>query len=465
MGKTRQLDSLFNPSSVAIIGASKRGIDELTGGGLLLKGLIKNGFKGKLYPVNPKESEVMGLKSYPTVLDIRGDIDLAVIAVPATVVPQVIADCGQKGIKFAVVHSVGFSELSGQGRELESEVVKIARRYGTRIVGPNCMGVYCPQSNFNTISPQAKLSTEVGPVALLAQSGWVSENFIESGYERGLRFSKVVSLGNQSDLTFEEFFKYLADDSQTKVVACYIEGIKGGREFLQLANQISRKKPMIVLKAGRSRLGVRTITSHTGALAGNSAVFEAALRQNGVVNAHNLDEFIDLTMGFTCPVLPSGNKLGVLVEAGGVAVASADISEALGLEMPTFSTETQEELANVLHGIVPPFSNRQNPVDIVWVPKEFSARTFLQCSRIMLKEVDSILILNYTALDEYFASELVALRDELKKPIMLIPGYVGFQRAGMSLLARKGIPTFTIPERALQTLSAMFRYSTYLRQS
>lgn len=218
-------------------------------------------------------------------------------------------------------------------------------------------------------------------------------------------------------------------------------------------------------KAGRTEIGVRTVASHTGSLAGNSAVFDAALKQSGVVGARNVEELLDLAIGFTCPVLPRGNRLGALVEAGGGAVAGADVHEALGLEMPTFSMATQKELADALQGVIPTLPGGQNPVDIVWVPLEVSGRTFVQGARIILKDVDAALIITYADLDEHFATGLVALRDELKKPIIVIPGYAGFQRMGMSLLARNGIPTFNIPERALKALSAMVHYSDYLHQS
>ena len=462
MKVVQRLDRLFNPSSLAVIGASKY---ELSGGGFLLRSLIENGFKGKLYPVNPKETEIMGLRSYPSILDIPGEVDLAVVAVPARTVPQVMTECGQKGVKFAVVHSVGFSELGSQGKELENELLQIAQQSNIRVVGPNCMGLYCPQVGLNTIIPRSNLENEAGPVAFLGQSGWACENFIHAGYERGLRFSKVVSIGNQIDLTIEDFLEYLADDEETKVIACYIEGIKRGREFLRLAKQISKRKPIIVWKGGRTEAGGRAAAAHTGSLAGSGIVFDAALRQAGISRAQNLEELIDLAIGFTCPVMPRGNRLGVLVESGGLAVASADICQSLGLNMPTLSMETQKELAETLQGTIPALPNLQNPVDLVWVPFEQSAQVYLRCSRIILKDVDMALVLTYVPLDEHFAKQLVSLRDEQGKPIIIIPGQPTEERRGMSLLTRNGIPTFTIPERALKVLSAMVQYSSYLCQS
>ncbi len=421
MKRVQGLDRLFSPSSLAIIGASK---DNQKGGGLFLKSLINGGFGGKLFPVNPRQSEIMGLRSYPSVLDIPEEVDLAIVTVPARTVPQVMAECAQKGVKFAVVHAVGFAELGTQGRELESEMLKFARQGDIRIIGPNCMGLFCPEIGINTVVPRSSFKKEAGSVAFIGQSGWASENFIQMGYERGLRFSKVISIGNQSDLTIEDFLEYLAGDAQTKVIACYIEGVKRGREFLQLVKQISRRKPIIVWKVGRTEAGVRAIASHTGSLAGNSTVFDTALRQGGIVSAQNLEELIDLAVGFTCPVMPSGNRLGVLVEAGGGAVASADAAEALGLEIPPLSAGTQKKLVDKLKAIIPPFSSPRNPVDLVWLPINNVADIYLGCIRIMLKDdIDAIVVVAYAGLDDCFATELVSLRDKMGKPIFIIPGH------------------------------------------
>lgn len=454
-----ELDRLFHPSSLAVIGASR---DDDRGGGYLLHGLVRNQFTGTLYPVNPRESELLGLKCYPSVRDIPGEVDVAVIAVPARIVPRIMAECGQKGVKFAIVHSAGFSEVDAAGKELENEILQVAQQYGTRVIGPNCMGVCHPSIGLNTVIPKIVLGHESGPVAFIGQSGWASENFIQRGLDCGLRFSKVISIGNQSDLTIEDFLRYLAHDTETGVIAAYIEGIKHGREFFQLLKQVSVTKPVIVWKGGKSQLGARAVASHTASLAGNSAVFDSALRQSGVTSAQNLDELLDMVAGFVCPVLPRGNKVGVLVEAGGGAVASLDIAAKLGLELPTLSPAAQQALAAAIQDRLPASSSRSNPVDLVWVPLELSAQIFFQCSRIMLREVDAVLMLTYGMLDESYVSGLVRLRDEMGKTIIVVPGWPILQKPGMSLLVRKGVPVFTIPERGLKVLSAMVSYANYL---
>jgi len=417
----QELDRLFNPSSLAMIGASN---ELYKSGGFFLKGLIASGFKGNLYPVNPREPEVMGLKSYPSILDIPEEVDLAYITVPARIVPQIMAECSRKGVRFTVVHSAGFAELGPEGKKLQEEMVAAARQGGTRIIGPNCMGLYSPAAHINTITSRTTPEEEVGSVAFVGQSGWVTENVIQLGDERGLRFSKVVSIGNQSDLTIEDLLVYFSEDTATRVVAFYIEGIKRGREFLQLARQISQRKPVIVWKSGRSEVGVRAAASHTGSLAGNSPIVDAALAQSGIVIARNLDELIDLAVGFTCPVLPKGNRIGLLVEAGGGAVAGSDAAEVQGLEVPAFSADIRQELANRLAGVIPPFSSPRNPVDLVWAPADTRADIYLECTKIMLQDdIDTAVVVAYADLNDDFTIGLTSLRDDTEKPILVIPGH------------------------------------------
>jgi acetyltransferase len=462
LGKTLELDQLFSPSSIAIIGASQD-IDK--GGGFVLHGLLQSDFQGRLYAVNPKQTEIMGLKAYPTIIDIQDEIDVVIIAVAARIVPLVMAECAQKGVKFAVIHSAGFSELGAQGKELEDEMLGVARQGGIRIVGPNCMGLYNPRANLNTILTEAYLIDDPGSIAFIGQSGNISENFISRGYELGLRYSKVVSIGNQSDLTIEDFLEYFAADPETKIIGCYIEGIKHGRYFLQLAKQVSLRKPVIVWKGGKTEAGISIAASHTGSLAGNRDVFEAALKQSGVVSATNLEELIDLAMGFTSPVIPAGNRLGLVAEAGSGTVTAADIYEELGLTIPSLSVETKQELDATLKGVAMVSLTRQNPVDLGWLTYDTSPRMHLTCYKIVGKEVDAIVALCYAHLDEQFTTQLVSLRDEMKKPLILVAGLPVIEKPGMTMLVRKGVPTYTIIQRALKVLSAMVRYSNYRQQT
>ncbi|MBM4446127.1 MAG: hypothetical protein FJ023_02080 [Chloroflexi bacterium] len=455
------LKSLFQPKSVAIVGASQ---DEWKSGGMFISSLLKNGYKGIIYPINRKESEIMSLKSYPSVLDIPGEIDLAVMAIPAQGIPQAITECAQKGVKFAVVHSVGFSELGAEGKELERQMVEAARRGGVRIVGPNCMGIFSPRGNVNTIVPYATVPMEPGGVAFVGQSGWASENMTRLGSERGLRFSGIISIGNQSDLNIEDFLEHFGNDPETMVFAAYIEGIKQPGRFLKLAGEISPKKPIIIWKGGSSELGAKAAASHTGSLAGNYALFEAASRQKGIVSAQSLEELMDLAVAFSCPYLPTGKEVGLLIEAGGGAVASGDACAKAGLNVSPLPEDVQQKLREFLKGKIPPSPSLKNPVDLVWAPFSEASSIYATCLEIMAPAVDSCLTICYAFIhDEWFLSRLESIRDQTKKPIIVVPGNSIDQRQGMFLATRRGIPAYTMPDNAVKSLAALTRRAEFLR--
>jgi acyl-CoA synthetase (NDP forming) len=455
------LKSLFQPESIAVVGASQ---DELKSGGMFVSGLLRDGYQGTIYPINRKESQIMSLKSYPGVLDVPGKIDLAVIAIPAPGVPQVVAECAQKGVKFAVVHSVGFSELGAEGRELERQMVEAARTGGVRLVGPNCMGIFSPRGHINTIVPYARVPMEPGGVVFISQSGWASESTTRLGSERGLRFSGIVSIGNQSDLTIEDFLEYFGNDPETKVFAAYIEGIKQPRRFLNLVDEISPRKPIIVWKGGSSESGAKAVASHTGSLAGNYALFEAVSRQKGIISASSLGELLDLAVAFSCPYLPTGREVGLLIEAGGGAVATADACAKAGLNIPPLPEHIQKQIREFLEGKVPPSPARGNPVDLVWVSFADANEVYGTCLEIMAQAVDSCLTICYAFLeDESFLSHLESIRDNNRKPIIAVPGNSIDQRQGMFLAVGRGIPAYAMPENAVRAMAAMTQRAEYLR--
>jgi acyl-CoA synthetase (NDP forming) len=455
------LKRLFQPRSVAIVGASQ---DESKSGGMFVSSLLKDGYQGTIYPINRKEAEIMSLKSYPSVLDVPGEIDLAVMAIPAQSVPQAMAECAQKGVKFAIVHSVGFSELGTEGKELERQMVEAARRGGVRVVGPNCMGIFSPRGSLNTIVPYARVPMESGSVAFVGQSGWASENMTRLGSERGLRFSGIISIGNQSDLTIEDFLEYFGNDPETKVFAAYIEGLKQPRRFLKLAEKISPEKPIIVWKGGSSEFGAKAAASHTGSLAGNYALFEAASRQKGIISARSLEELMDLAAAFSCPYLPTGKEIGLLIEAGGGAVASGDACARAGLNISPLPEGVQQKLREFLKDKIPPSPSLKNPVDLVWAPLNEAPSIYAACLEIMAPAVDSCLTICYAFLhDEWFLSRLESIRDRNKKPIIVVPGNSIDQRQGMSLATRRGIPAYAMPDNAVKALAAMTQRAEYLR--
>jgi acyl-CoA synthetase (NDP forming) len=296
-------------------------------------------------------------------------------------------------------------------------------------------------------------------VAFIGQSGWVTENVVVLGNERGLCFSKILSIGNQSDLTIEDMLEYLGEDKETRVIALYVEGLKRGADFLNIVINVARRKPVIVWKSGRSGTGSRAASSHTGSLAGDSRVFDTVALQTGLIQVHDMDELLDFMVGFSCPVWPKGKRVSILCESGGGAVSGSDIAESLGLEIPTLSEKAQKEMVESLTGVIPPFAPPRNPVDIVWGPEDNPTRLFVTCSRILLGETDAIVILDYQKFGEDLAGQIAALRDEMGKPILMVPGYITFNRPGMAVLTGLGIPSFSSPGRAIRVLAEMTRFT------
>jgi len=462
-GRIERIDltRFFQPRSIAIVGASR---DELKSGGMFISSLLKDGYQGTIYPINPKESEIMSLKCYPSISDVPGEVDLAVIAIPARNMPQAMADCARKGVKFAIVHSAGFAEIGGEGKELQLEMVRIARGGGVRVVGPNCMGLFSPRARINTISAHTRMDMEPGGVSFVGQSGWASENMVLLGSERGLRFKGIVSIGNQSDLSIEDFLEYFGEDPETKVICFYIEGLKQPDRFFRLAEEVSPQKPIIVWKGGSSEAGAKAAMSHTASLAGSYTIFEAACRQKGVVLARGLEELMDLAAAFSAPFLPQGREVGLLIEAGGGAVASADACAKEGLRVLPLPQHVQQRLYDFLKDKIPPSPSMKNPVDLVWVPFGEANLVYSTCLEIMIEAVDACLTICYAFLeDESFLSRLEEVRDNARKPIIVVPGHSNEQTKGMRLATRRGIPSYAMPENAIRALGAMVRRAEYLR--
>ncbi len=455
MPDSPDLDLLFHPASIAVIGAS---VDHHKAGGRFVKGLLDGGYEGAIYPVNPGATDIQGVRCFAAVSELPDGLDVAIVAVPARAALSLVADCCRKGVKFVIVHSAGFAELGAEGTALQDEMLRCVGQGKTRLIGPNCMGIFVPASRINTIVYGTQID-EAGGVAFVGQSGWVTENVVVLGKERGLRFSKVLSIGNQSDVSIEEVVGYLARDSETRVIALYAEGIRRGREFFDVVREAVDRKPVIVWKSGRSAIGARSATSHTGSLAGDAVVFDALASQARLIQAHDLDELMDLMVGFSCPVYPRGNRVSLLCESGGGAVSGSDTAEKYGLELPLLSAEAQKKLVDILTGRVPPFAPPRNPVDLVWGPIDDPAGLFTACGRVMLSETDAAVMLNYQKFDESLSSKMEALRDETGKPVFIVPGYVTLNRNGMATMTGSGVPSFDTPSRALKVLSDVVRYA------
>ena len=312
----------------------------------------------QLYPVNRQAAEVLGVRAYPDVGSIPGPVELAVIAVPPPAVPQVMRECAAKGVKAAVVITAGFGETGDEGKALENDVLAIARDAGLRFVGPNCMGHFSTASNLHTFGGE---SVREGAIACVSQSGNFGGYMLRRGNDMGVGFSKFVSTGNEADLHFEDYVEYLASDEQTKVITGYVEGLREPRRFFSLASEVTKRKPIVLIKVGRTSEGAKAAWSHTAALSGEDAVYDAALRQCGVIRVDEVDEMFDVAIALIGQPRPRGRRVGILTGGGGFGVVATDACVKFGLEVPPLLPQTLE----TLNSRMPDRWSHANPVDMV----------------------------------------------------------------------------------------------------
>ncbi len=336
-GNRQNLEYIFNPRAVAVIGASQ--------GDDFAQALMRTKIRDNLFLVNPKHKELLGKNCYASILDIEDAIDYAIIAVPASAVPKVLGECIRKGVKAAHVFSAGFSETGLEERKRLEDEVKETVKGKIRLIGPNCMGIYCPKSG---LSFSADASTEEGTVGIISQSGTFAELFASTGKMRNIKLSKAISYGNAIDLDCPDFLEYLAQDPETEVIALYMEGTRNGRRLKSELGKAARKKPVVVLKGGITRHGSRAASSHTGSLAGSAETWSALFRQTGVLQVDNYDELVDTVLALTCSPLPSGKGVSIITHSGGFSVIETDLCVKAGLEVPQFGEQTIRELRKIV---------------------------------------------------------------------------------------------------------------------
>ena len=333
------LETAFHPEAVAVAGASE---DHLSFGHQFFRHLLDYNYTGHIYPVNPNKESILGLKAYPDLKSIPGPVDYVICCLPASMVLDLLAECPAKGVKIVHLVTARLSETGRQeARELEAEMLKVARRLNIRLIGPNCMGIYYPRGR---IANGYNLPRESGNIGAVFQSGGSSTMLIRYGELRGLRFSKVISYGNALDLDESDFLDYLAQDDETEIIAAYFEGVKDGRKFLEALTDAARVKPVIAIKGGRGVAGSKAVTSHTAAIAGSASVWETVFKKAGVIPAQDLSELVDLLVAFSFLPPIMGYRVGILSAGGGLSVMSADICEEAGLAVPPMPNKIREEL-------------------------------------------------------------------------------------------------------------------------
>jgi len=452
-----RLDAIFRPRSIAIVGASRTPGKV---GHILTRNMIDSGYEGKIYPVNPKADEILGLKCSKTIGDIQGDVDLAVISIPAGLVLQVAEECGMKGVKALVVITAGFKETGHEGAILERQLVEVGRRYGMRIQGPNCLGLINTETILNLSFAPAMPKN--GKIGFISQSGALGTAVLDWVIQEDIGFHSFISLGNKADLDEVDFIEAMAEDDDIKVILLYLESIEKGRKFLEVAQRTVKKKPIIVLKGGTSSAGAKAAGSHTGALVGSFMAYKTAFDKSGVILAESVEDLFNYALAFAEQPLPEGEGIAIVTNAGGPGILATDLSEKLGLRLTGLSNYLRSRLMDGL----PPAAATGNPVDVLGDAMadryEFAIREVLQDDDIHAVLV--ILTPQAMTQSSETAQAMVNIQSEQNsKPIIGVFMGGGRVTTAMKKLRDSGIPCYDFPEKGIKTLDSLYKYARFLK--
>ena len=452
-------ESVFlSPKSIAVIGAS----DKQGSVGRAITSNIMNGYKGIVYPISPTRETVFDQKAYKSVLDVPDSIDLAVIITKNTIVPVVLEECGKKKIKGAIVITAGFKEVDEEGKKLEQKLKDIATKYGVKVIGPNCLGVMNlePQTMMN--STFLKITPKSGKIALVSQSGAICAALVEDASAQGIGFSAVVSMGNKADMTEIDILKMLADHEQTKVIVMYLEDMGDGQEFLKVCKQITKnnKKPILVLKSGRSPEGAKAAMSHTGALMGSDEIYDAVIKQSGAIRVDTMEELFDYATAFSKQPLPTEGDLVIVSNAGGPAIISTDSCSKLGIKMAKI-----EEIRPKIDAVIPPWGSSRNPVDIVG-DADFNRFENVLNEVLAHKNVGSVISMctpSATLDYDKLAEVIVKMSKKYKKT--MLASLMGLDEGitNKEILANGDVPYYTYAEGSIRALKAMLQFADWIK--
>lgn len=448
------LRPFFAPAGVALIGASDNP-SKLSHG--ILKNMISYGYQGAVYPVNPKAKSILGLTCYPDIRQVPDPVDLAVIIIPAPAVPEALEACGERGIHAVIIISGGFKEVGPEGAALEKICLEIARKHHMRLIGPNCVGTLNLYTGLNTTFIQGVPAR--GGISFVSQSGAVGGGVIDYLRNKGVGFAAFASLGNEADITETDVIEYLATDPDTRVIAAYVESIRDGQRFLRIAREVTRQKPIILLKAGRTEAGARAVSSHTGSLAGANEAYRAAFIQSGVIEANTVAELFEIATALDTQPLPQGSRVAIVTNAGGPAALASDSLASHGLQLATLVEDTRQALRAHLN----PAAQVDNPIDMLGgaEPHDYA---FALNQALQDPNVDATLtILVPQALVDpaEVARQIAQVAQSAAKPVLTC--FMGEHSVGQAreILRRAGIPMYTFPESAGYVLGAMQRYAKW----
>ena len=448
------LESLFNPESIAVIGASR---DPKKVGYAVVHNLIQFKYGGDIYPINPSSDSILGLKAYPRASAVGKPIGLAAIAVPAHAVPDALLDCSAAGAGAAVILSAGFKEAGSEGIKLEERLREISIKHGIRILGPNCLGIINTANDMNASFAGGMLPK--GRTAFFSQSGALGIAILDWALGNNMGFSKFISLGNKTDLNETDFIEYFSSDPDTDIILGYIEDVIDGKRFLDVARKATKVKPIILIKSGGTEAGARAASSHTGALAGSETAFNAAFRQTGIIRAQGIGELFDTALAFASNKLPAGNRLLIITNAGGPGILAADMAERTGIKLPIMTKETIDAIAKML----PSNASLFNPVDIVGDATSERYAVVLN-NAVKDPNIDGILvILTPQAMTdvENTADIIIRTGQETDKPI--ITSFIGevSVRKAIDKLKAKSIPSFSYPETAVKSFKKLCDFTAW----
>ena len=449
------LDKLFNPKSVAIIGASTK---ELSIGNVITKNLLHYDYKGPIYPINPKADEVRGIKAYKTIFDVPADIDLVHISIPSKFVPQAVDDCGKKGVKFIIINSAGFKEVGAEGEALEKEVVSIAKKYGVRIFGPNCQGIINSDPDVKAYCDFTFTYPDPGYISVVAQSGGVGAVIMQRFFDLGVGMRYYASNGNACDISIEEIIRYWGDDEQTRVIVLYVEGFSDPRGFMEMAYEVAAKKPILAMRGGRTEEGAKAATSHTGGLAGIGLSTELIFNKTGILTFRDEEEMCQSAVAFATQPIPKGKRVGLITDTGGPAIIATDELVDLGLEIPPLSDKAKNFLKDKLY----PEASIHNPIDVLATAAAPHYRAAMD-ALMDEEQIDSVYINFVTPpfVDtESVAKEMAEVSKQKKKPI--ICNYMTDKAQWIEttkILKDGGIPCYDFPEMAAKALAALTRFN------
>lgn len=458
------IDTLFNPGSIAVIGASR---NQEKIGYTVLRNLKETGFRGQIYPINKTADEILGFKCYPTVSDVGSKIDLAVIALPAKYAPEQVRECAKVGVDYIIAIPGGFSETGHEGKLLEEEIIGILKQSKTRLIGPNTVGVYFPHSGVNTAltPPDRVLFPPKGDIAFISQSGALGLLTMDSISEYGVGISAFVNLGNRIDLDEIELLEYFRTDDKTRSIVMYVENVTNGRPFYEKIKEINKVKPIVMLKAGRTQASAKAASLHTGAMATNDAVFDGALHQAGAVRAYDETELLDYGRALAYSKPLKGKNIAVVTTAGGVGVITTDYissqTNGIGLSMANLSEATKQRIKEV----IVPFGSAENPIDLT---ADGSVSDYEKVIGILMEDdgVDGIIVyaLPQTPKMDKSVVEVIERFAEREKPIIV--GVIG-SRMGKEILIgleKKKVPAFPSVQRTVKAVRALYDYSTYIER-